>query len=182
MIVLHLKRKVCYLVQQAHLVTKYIEATTFCKGFSLFLPLINAVDKLLTHNIDKKGGKGGIKRALEFWEKTLINCVLWSCLRIFVSSCLSPKKLLKRETWSLVKSPKNNVCLRFYKYKRGTLTFQSTKIWKYKRKQNMKITLHKQSSFCIYIHIHSKSYKLPGTNCCSFIYELYRVSNCSKKI
>ena len=57
MIVLHLKRKVCYLVQQAHLVTKYIETTTFCKDFSLFLPLINAVDKLLTHNIDKKDGR-----------------------------------------------------------------------------------------------------------------------------
>ena len=84
-------------------VTKYIETTTFCKGFpSPFfdqcwwvckLHQHHAADELLTHNTDIGERDGCLNGAIFkfFWEKTPINCVSSICLRIFVTGCLSLK-------------------------------------------------------------------------------------------
>ena len=59
---------------------------------------------------------------LNFSGKTLLNCVLQSCHKSFVTGCLGLYCKGTPEALAYLKT--NIACLRFYQHKHGNLTFQ----------------------------------------------------------
>ena len=120
-------------------VTKYIETTTFCKGFPHLtfdqcwwvckLHQESIAGKLLTHNIDIGEGRRVLMELSLTFLKQYPNklCFIESTQNCYDWFSAPEKIYWKGKPEALSYLPKNMACMvRFYQHKCGILVFQST--------------------------------------------------------